>query len=95
MFNPGDIVYVKSASAGYEYIFIYKNINLPHIDSYYTYELKHGTGSYRWPHLMLIEAFRNARLATDAEKEILLTKMFSQGKTFDKETLQIVNNEEI
>lgn len=95
MFNPGDIVYVKSASTGYEYIFIYKNINLPHIDAYYTYELQDRTGSNRWPHLMLIEAFRNARLAADAEKEILLTSLFNQGKTFDKETLQIVDNGEI
>lgn len=95
MFNPGDIVYVKSAITRYEYILIYKNINLPHIDSYYTYNLEDGTGSCCFPHLMFIEAFRNARLATDAEKEILLTKLFSQGKTFDKETLQIVDNEEI
>lgn len=95
MFKPGDIVYVKSASTGYEYIFIYKNINLPYIDSYYTYDLQHESGSGRWPHLMPIEAFRNARLATDAEKEILLTELFSQGKTFDKETLQIVDNGEI
>ena len=71
MFKPGDIVYVKSASTGYVYIFIYKNINIPHIDSYYTYDLQYESGSDRWPHLMLVEAFRNARLATDAEKEIL------------------------
>lgn len=95
MFNPGDIIYVKSANTGYEYIFIYKNINYPYVDSYYTYDLQDGTGADWWPHLMPIESFQNARLATDAEKEILLTKMFSQGKTFDKETLQIVDNGEI
>ena len=95
MFNPGDIVYVQSASTGYKYIFIFKRINYPSIDSYYTYNLQDKIGSNTWPHLMLIEAFQNARLATDAEKEILLTKLFSQGKTFDKETLQIIDNEEI
>lgn len=95
MFKPGDIVYVKSAHTGYEYIFIFKRLNYPNIDSYYTYDLKDRTGSNMWPHLMPIEAFQNARLATDDEREILLTTLFSQGKTFDKETLQIIDNEEI
>jgi hypothetical protein len=95
MFNPGDIVYVKSASTGYKYIFIFKRISYPHIDSYYTYDLEDETGSSNWPHLMSIESFRNARLATGIEKEILLKTLFSQGKTFDKETLQIVDNDEI
>lgn len=95
MFNPGDIVYVKSASTGYEFIFIFKRMGYPYVDSYYTYDVQDGTGSSNWPHLMPIEAFQNARLATGIEKEILLTKLFSQGKTFDKETLQIVDNYEI
>ena len=95
MFNPGDIVYVKSTSTGYEFIFIFKGVDYPHIGSYYTYDVQERTGSSNWPYLMLIESFQNARLATGIEKEILLTKMFSQGKTFDRETLQIVDNGEI